>query len=295
MKISEPFFSIIMPVYNRASLLETSIKSVINQQFHNFELLCINDGSTDDSIDILRQYEFSDNRIKVFNQSNQGRCLARNVGINNSSAKWICFLDSDDIYYDNHLAILKTLIDNNPDFCGFATSQLVGNKPKYDKKQYDTNNITVLSLDDFIKTNPIQLNQFCYNRIENPDLKFPPVNVVYSEDLLFIRQFCVNYIICKTNVVTNEVIDHNNRSMNVYIPQEFVKWNLFTAKYFINNFKVLKKFKNRILSHTYLLCANVLLKHHFKKEGFNLLRVSLNYYHSLYNSLLYKGIIKLLR
>lgn len=291
---SNPFFTVIMPVYNRESFLKNSIESVINQSFTNFELICIDDGSTDKSYEIIYSYSIKDKRIKVIKQKNKGRCLARNIGIETALGKWICFLDSDDIYYPNHLLTLKNLIENNPEFYGFATNQKIHNKPKkYNLKRFKQSKY-ILHLEDFIYSNPIQLNQFCYNHETNYKLKFPQVDIPYSEDLLFLRQFCINNSILMINEITNEVIQHNARSMSNYKPKEFVKWNIMSMNYFINNFNLKKTIKDKIKSFTYLLCSNVLLNSNLKNEGKELLLKALKYKSSYTNLLLYKAIFKLM-
>ena len=98
-----PIISIIMPAYNAESFIAGSIESVINQTYRNWELLIINDGSTDRTQTIAENYSEKDNRIKVINQPNKRLGGARNTGIKNSSGEWIAFLDSDDLWASNKL------------------------------------------------------------------------------------------------------------------------------------------------------------------------------------------------
>ena len=88
--------SVIIPVYNSARYLEQCLDSLINQTLQNIEIICVNDGSTDESLSILNRYKNQDNRIKVFNQDNKGQSAARNLGIKYSHGEYIGFLDSDD-------------------------------------------------------------------------------------------------------------------------------------------------------------------------------------------------------
>ena len=110
-----PFFSIIIPNYNKAEYLKECIDSVLEQTFTSFEMIVVDDGSTDASIEILKEYESrNDPRIKMIMQPNSGLpSIARNNGIKAASAEWICFLDSDDFWYPEklkktHEAILKS-------------------------------------------------------------------------------------------------------------------------------------------------------------------------------------------
>lgn len=88
--------TIIVPVYNSEKTLDKCINSILEQTFHEWELLLINDGSTDRSGKLCDEYASKDQRIKVFHKENGGVCSARNLGINNAKGKWITFCDSDD-------------------------------------------------------------------------------------------------------------------------------------------------------------------------------------------------------
>ncbi len=91
-------YSIVMPIYNTSKKLNRSIGSIINQTYKNWELIAIDDGSTDDSLEILKEYSKQDERIKVFSQTNQGPGIARNNGIKKCTGDYIAFIDSDDYY-----------------------------------------------------------------------------------------------------------------------------------------------------------------------------------------------------
>lgn len=99
-----------MPVYNDADYLEESIESINKQTLEDIELICIDDGSTDDSLDILHRLAEEYDFIKIFSQENQGSGKARNMGIKNAEGEYIAFLDSDDIFIDrNALEIMYNL------------------------------------------------------------------------------------------------------------------------------------------------------------------------------------------
>ena len=90
--------SVIIPCYNSQEYLEECLDSVVNQTFEDFEVICINDGSTDNTLNILEKYAKADNRIRIISQDNSGLAASRNVGLANASGKYICFLDSDDYF-----------------------------------------------------------------------------------------------------------------------------------------------------------------------------------------------------
>lgn len=95
-KQKSPLISIIVPVYNVEKYLSQCLDSLIYQTYKNIEILCVNDGSLDNSKNILDKYLLKDNRIKVINQKNQGLSAARNTGIAHANGKYIMFVDSDD-------------------------------------------------------------------------------------------------------------------------------------------------------------------------------------------------------
>ena len=91
-----PEISIIIPIYNSSVFLPKCIGSVLAQTFNDYELLLIDDGSTDNSLDIIREYADKEQRIRVFHQNNAGVGSARNTGLREAKGKWVTFVDSDD-------------------------------------------------------------------------------------------------------------------------------------------------------------------------------------------------------
>jgi glycosyltransferase involved in cell wall biosynthesis len=116
-----PKVSLVIPVYNVEKLLKRCLDSVLGQTFADFEVICVNDGSPDNSLEILEQYSNSDKRIKVITQENKGLSGARNTGIENADGEYICFLDSDDIIHPQYLEILlENAAENIISKCSFA-------------------------------------------------------------------------------------------------------------------------------------------------------------------------------
>lgn len=121
--------SVIVTVYNVASYLRTCLDSIINQTYHNLEIILVNDGSTDESLVICQQYQQKDSRIKIINQKNQGVSAARNAGLDAMTGKYFIFLDSDDWFatLDAIKDLHQLLIDNNAQIA-------VGNFNEFDEK-----------------------------------------------------------------------------------------------------------------------------------------------------------------
>jgi glycosyltransferase involved in cell wall biosynthesis len=107
-----PFFSVVIPLYNKEKYIQNTLQSVLNQNFADFEIIIINDGSTDESEAIVKQ--FQDTRIRYFITENCGAGAARNTGIDQAIAPYIAFLDADDLWFTNHLEELKKLIYEFP-------------------------------------------------------------------------------------------------------------------------------------------------------------------------------------
>lgn len=112
-KNESPKISVVVPVYNTEKYLRTCLDSLVNQNFKDIEIICVNDGSTDKSLEILNEYAKKDSRIKVIDQENQGVSEARNTGIREAGAKYISFVDSDDYVDPKIYEIGYELISSN--------------------------------------------------------------------------------------------------------------------------------------------------------------------------------------
>lgn len=116
-------YSIIIPVYNSSKTLERCINSVLNQKYEDWELIIIDDGSTDNSVEIIKKYINNNYKIKSFSQKNSGPGKARNLGIEKSNSEYICFMDADDYMEDNYLQLVNNKI--NADKCDVLFLDLI--------------------------------------------------------------------------------------------------------------------------------------------------------------------------
>jgi len=123
-----PEISVVIPVYNKEKYIAKTLQSVLNQKFTNFELIIVDDGSTDNSASIIKS--FGDKRIRFFSQSNQGVSQARNFGAQQAQSGLLAFLDADDIWYDNHLQEIFYMYNHFPEAAFFATAYQI----KYNEK-----------------------------------------------------------------------------------------------------------------------------------------------------------------
>jgi glycosyltransferase involved in cell wall biosynthesis len=113
-KTDFPFFSVIIATFNRAGLIKNALNSVIAQTETNWEVLIIDDGSTDNTYDVVGDYLKSYRNIRYYSFDHRGMVLAKNAGINAAKGKYITFLDSDDEYHPLHLSIKKSALIKDP-------------------------------------------------------------------------------------------------------------------------------------------------------------------------------------
>ncbi len=109
-----PQFSIILPTFNRASLLGRALSSVLAQSEPDWELLVADDGSTDATWDLLQEWQAHDRRIRCWRHSNRGQAASRNRMLAQAAGQWIAFLDSDDELHPGHLALRRQAIEAQP-------------------------------------------------------------------------------------------------------------------------------------------------------------------------------------
>ncbi len=113
-----PFFSVVIPVYNRAAELRLAIESVRAQSFQDFEIIAVDDGSRDNPQEVIES--FRDPRLHFIRQPNAGGGAARNRGIDETRGRFVAFLDSDDVFLPHHLASMHALLRDTKDIAGYA-------------------------------------------------------------------------------------------------------------------------------------------------------------------------------
>src|SRR3569832_1411270 len=113
-----PFFSVVIPVYNRADVLGEALTSVLAQGEQDFEIVVADDGSKDNPAAVIDR--LGDPRIRIVRQENRGGGAARNLGIDNALGRFIAFLDSDDVFLPTHLAVMRRLLENTENTAGYA-------------------------------------------------------------------------------------------------------------------------------------------------------------------------------
>ena len=141
-----------MPVYNGEKFIDDAINSVCAQTYDNWELVIVNDGSKDNTADVLKKYEIN-SQIKIIHQENGGVSVARNTAISASKGEYIVFLDADDVWHTNHLEVMNELITEYPDaglYATFTRTELV-NGGIIEECNFFKNKPDVVYLEDFFK------------------------------------------------------------------------------------------------------------------------------------------------
>ncbi|MCR5025929.1 MAG: glycosyltransferase family 2 protein [Methanobrevibacter sp.] len=207
--------SVIVPVYNEERYISSTLDSIINQNFKDFELIVVDDGSTDNTLNIVND-KLSDSKInhKIIHQENKGVSSARNRGIDESSGDYIVFIDADDYILTDHLSQLY-----NPGY-DFSLIQLVKKEGEntssphiYETEEMTTENFIKLELEMKIPFNFVQLS---YNAsiIKDNDLKFRE-DVTYGEDSDFaMRTLSYGDKIKISNEITYFYIQHQSSLIN---------------------------------------------------------------------------------
>ena len=258
--MDKPFFSIILPTYNRADFIVGAINSVIDQRFLYWELIIVDDGSTDNTKQIVESFTTTDSRIKYFYQNNLERSLARNKGIDISQCEYLCFLDSDDTYEEDFLFELsKTIETQNID--------IVLSNIKFNGRTSLTNHTNIeksFTIDYFFSRSTVP-GQCCIRKSFLGDVRFNPKFRI-SEDTIFLCDLVSKnpriYFCPKAFLLYSE---HDSNSVN------YKKFNAYKERYEALNYiltksyskKINKEVKRRTLSDCYF---GIFKYHYYQKQ-----------------------------
>lgn len=254
---SEPFFSVVIPLYNKEKHIHNTIKSVLAQTFQDFEIIVVNDGSKDKSVDVVKSIK--DSRIRIVNQENSGVSTARNRGIKESKCEYIALLDADDLWLENHLENIYKLIKTYPDVGLYACAYKIRIEVKQDRR------VIVYGLpddSDFIKIpNYFESvvcgeNLVCSSAVCIPKKLFLenniwfPVGEKYGEDQYVWARVAVEYAIAYSKI-ESAIYDRSAENNTVgAIHQEIEPHQSFymikELRTLISNDKMLKSFDDYV-------------------------------------------------
>lgn len=210
-----PKVSIVIPVYNAEKTLSKCINSLLIQTFKYFELILINDGSKDRSLDICKDFAKKDNRIKVYNKSNGGVSSARNLGIDSAKGEWLIFVDSDDWVDPDYCQNLLSSASHPLSFV-MSRHDFIGKQSSIIK---DCNNISGEERIDFIISNKIldfsgpYCKLFNLKTLNNYNIRFPE-NIHMGEDgIFFVKYLNATKSLTVLNI-NNYHYQNNNQSLS---------------------------------------------------------------------------------
>lgn len=188
-----PKITIVVPVYNSENYLKKCIRSILAQTYDDFELILVDDGSTDSSGVICDAFSKQDSRIKVCHESNKGVSMARNLGIELSKGEWITFIDSDDWVESDYL---YDLITNNEDFDFIISYYYIIGRKDWIKNPWEDNSYIGCCIRDAFDDNMRKFDFICGKMYRNSIIKeygirFNPM-ISYAEDLIFTLNYVFN-------------------------------------------------------------------------------------------------------
>lgn len=242
-----PFFSVVIPLYNKEKYITNAINSILNQDFNDFEIIIVNDGSTDNSLEQIKSL-LSDKVRLIEHNKNKGLSAARNTGIKNAKANYIAFLDADDLWLHGYLSAIKNLINLYSEAKIFATSS----NDVYPNKTYKTynsiNNVpkNYIGIVDYFKENLKQglytACSVCYHKTVFESIGYFDQNLTFSEEIDFnIRVNLKFKLAYDSKVYVNYFMEiegqlSSNNILNKVVPNydEYDKYcesNLYLKKY----------------------------------------------------------------
>jgi len=207
--MSEPFFSIIVPTFNRAHLIGKTIKSVQNQGFESWELIVVDDGSTDATKELIERLIVDDPRITYLYQQNAERSTARNLGITQSKGEYVCFIDSDDLYLDNNLTDWHQFISTQTILPAFMYANI--RYRTWEEEKVVTTYRNGQHLLNFLLTNPIVPSRVCISRSILEVHRFDP-EVCICEDLTLWLKLANEYPVLEATHVASIYVVHDENS-----------------------------------------------------------------------------------
>lgn len=286
-------FSIIIPTFNRASFIDKAINSLLTQTYPSFELIVIDDGSTDNTEEVVKS--FIDKRITYIRKPNKERAAARNSGKQVANGHYLTFFDSDDLLYPHHLETAYNLIKNknHPKWfhLGYDVKSENGELIKTENTLRNNPNLDLIN-GNFLSCNGVFLsknlaNQFSFN--EDRDLSA-------LEDWELWLRIAAEHKIILSSEITSTIVNHDSRSVLITDKTKIENRFKVFLKYTTSNTAVLTFYKDHLhllkaSCFTYLSLHLALSKNH-KKDSLRYLFLGLKYNFKILLSRRFFAIIK---
>lgn len=255
-----PFFSIVIPTYNRAGFILNTLETVLAQKFHNFEVIVVDNCSTDNTVEILQPL-IQSNKIRfIQHDKNYERAKSRNTGMKNAKGEYLTFLDSDDFMYPDNLKDAYEYVQANPEKKVFHNLYELVNEQK--EKVYDyhfeklSDPLKQIAEGNFLSCIGVFIHKEVYSTVfwdENPTL-------TGSEDYDFALRLLANFPdLGRIEKVNNGILEHPQRTINqIQMDKASLRFDYFLRKIetedIFNNFG---KFKGKIKATLYIFLAGM--------------------------------------
>lgn len=252
--MNKDLISIVIPTYNRASLIGKTIESVLQQEYKSFELIVIDDGSTDNTRSVIES--FHDQRIRYISQPNSERGAARNNGVRHANGYYITFLDSDDYFYPFHLSKFADVVRKDGDAELICFSYEIRNPGKTTRVVHTGDINTQLADGNLLSCNGV----FVRHDIAKKEMFSEDRNMSGLEDWELWLRLATKYTFKPYSEITSAINQHDERSvMNVTPASLENKFNAFFKAIETNN-AICGYYKGRI-SRLYCSCYSYIALH----------------------------------
>lgn len=231
-------FSVIIPLYNKAPYVAKAINSVLAQSFTDFELVIVDDGSTDNSLEIAQKVIQGYGCCRLIRQENSGVSMARNNGVAASQGDYLCFLDADDWWDPTFLEEMSKLIEEFPDAGIFGTNYFIVNETKRKtrvanigvEQGFEKGYINYCKVYAKTLAMPLWTGAVCVPRWAFVEMKGFPKGIRLGEDFLLWIRLALKYKVCFLNrplSYYNQDVELANRGVGkLYDPKQHMLWNL---------------------------------------------------------------------
>lgn len=237
-------FSIIVPLYNKESYVQKALESVFSQTYTDYEVIVIDDGSTDNSLEVVRGLKIEDRRLMILTQSNSGVAAARNNGVAKSKGEYLCFLDADDWWKPTFLEEMDRLINEYPD-AGLYATNYVYYKPGKTHVALHLERGYMNYPEAYLHGEmPVWTGTACMPRRVFDEMGGFPIGVKLGEDFLLWAETALHYPVafCEKPLAyyNNDVPAHLRATHNLHAPQHNMLFHLDEIEKTINlNFEIL--------------------------------------------------------
>lgn len=250
-------FSVVIPLYNKENYIQKTLSTVLSQTFSDFEIIIVDDGSTDNSVAVAESVK--DSRISIYSKKNEGVSIARNYGVSLAKGEYIAFLDADDEWNIDFLKNMYSLIQKYPENGFYTTATILNRNGLIENAQYKPDFAENFVVEDyckartFIKTNLCAVGSVCINKSLFDKVGGFPVGVKYGEDLdLWLRLACETKLVYSNRLYFTYNLGVPNNTATSYRNKDYVfpywKWYgynysnkcslyLFTARQLLGEMK----------------------------------------------------------